>query len=109
MPKEGESERTLAILAHVLGLFASFIAPLIVYLTTENKYAKEHAKRALNWQLSLLIYFLISFVLIFIVIGIFFLIAISILDVVFSIIAAVRASEGKMYKYPLSIPFISEK
>ncbi len=99
-------DKTLAILTHILGLIAWFIPALIIYLISEDKYTKEHAKNALNWQISLVIYLVASFILIILIIGIFTLIAFSILNLVFSIIAAVKASEGISWKYPLAIPFI---
>jgi len=40
------------------------------------------------------------------VIGLFLLIAVGIVMVVFPIIAAVRASKGEHYRYPFTIRFI---
>ena len=76
---------------------------LIGYLS--DKYNKKHAKAALNWQFSALIYTIISFVLIIVLIGIVLLVVIGVLNLVFSIIAAVKAGNGEVWKYPLSIKF----
>jgi len=40
------------------------------------------------------------------VIGIFLLPVVAILDIVFTIVAAIKAGDGKYYKYPLTIEFI---
>ncbi|MHC4742558.1 MAG: DUF4870 domain-containing protein [Planctomycetota bacterium] len=40
------------------------------------------------------------------VIGVFLVPIVAILNVIFAIIAAVRAGDGKHYKYPLAIEFI---
>lgn len=108
MAKKGgshENDKTLVILAHVLGIFTYFIGPLIIMLTSESEYVKKHCRNALNWQFSALIYCAISLILIFILIGVILIWAIGILNIIFSIIAAVKASEGKFYEYPLSIKF----
>ena len=56
-------DNTLPILVHVLALLTGFIGPLIILLATKDKNAKDHAKKALNWQITLCISLLISFIL----------------------------------------------
>lgn len=100
-----ESDKTLPVLAHLLGLIGGFIGPLIILLVSKDENAKKHSKNALNWQFSFLIYIFISFVLMIILIGFFLLIALAILNLVFAIMAAVKAGENKLWKYPLAIHF----
>lgn len=109
MTKSNDSTQILAILTHILGLLTSFLGPLIVFLASNEVYVKKHAKHALNWQISLLIYSVISSVLVFIFIGWLFLAALSVMNVVFCILAAVKAGEKEFWKYPLSIPFFKVK
>ena len=101
-------ERTMAILAHILGLVAFVLAPLIIYLIKkdESKYVTEHAKEALNFQITMFICFMISFILMFVIIGIFLMFALSILTFVFIIIASIKASDNKLYRYPINFRFI---
>lgn len=101
-------ERSIAILTHVLSIFFSILAPLIIYLVKrdESRYVGEHAKEALNFGISVLIYCIICIPLIFIIIGIFFLIAIGIGSVIIYIIAAVKAADDVLYRYPFTIRFI---
>jgi uncharacterized Tic20 family protein len=66
-----------------------------------------HGKESLNFQLSMLIYDAIAAILCIILIGIPILIALWILNTVFVIIASIRASEGKFYRYPITIRFLS--
>lgn len=96
---------TLAIITHILGWLTYFVGPLIVLLASEDKTVKKHAKVVLNWQFSLIIYAIVSAVLVLLIIGAFFLIALGVMNIVFSVIGAVRASEGKVWRYPLSINF----
>ena len=101
-------ERTLAILSHILALAAHIIAPLIIYLIKkdESKYVAEHAKESLNFQLTMLICYVISFVLWLIIIGIFITIALAILSLVLVIVASVKASDNKLYRYPINFRII---
>lgn len=100
--------RTLALLAHVLGLLTSFLGPLILLAASQNEEVKAHARRALNWQLSLIIYTIVSIVLVFVLIGILLIVALMICDFIFCIIAAVKAADGRRWNYPMAIPFLRD-
>lgn len=97
-------EKTLNVLAHILGLISGFIGPLIIFLVAEGK-PKDHARVALNWQFSFLIYYIASFILMFVLIGFLFIPVLIVLYFVFPIVGSVKASKGEIWKYPLSIPF----
>ena len=101
-------EKTVAVLAHILTLVSSFIAPLIIYLIKkdESSYVAYHAKESLNFQITLLLAYIVCFILIFVVIGLFLIWALGIAALILVIVATIRASEGKLYKYPFCIRFI---
>jgi len=92
----------------VTGGFGFFLGPLVMWLIKKNEMPIVDAagKEAVNFQLTLLIGVLISSLLVLILIGIPMLIAIGIYDVVMVIIAAVKTSDGVVYRYPLTIRFI---
>ena len=99
-------EKTMAILSHVLTFVAPILAPLIIYIIKKNEseFVAYHAKESFNFQLT---FVLIILALVFTVLGIIFLgWIVGIYSVVLVIMATVRASEGKLYKYPFSIKFI---
>jgi uncharacterized protein len=98
-------ERTLAVLAHVLTFAAAILAPLIIYLLKkdESKYVTYHAKESLNFQITLMI---IIFGLILTIIGVVLLWLVGIAALVLVIVATIKASEGKLYKYPFNIRLI---
>jgi uncharacterized protein len=104
-----KKSNTMIILTHVLGWIAGFLGPLIIYLTSENAEVKKHAKVVLNWQFSMIVYMsaaaILMFTIILIPLSVITFVALFILNIVFPIIAIVKASEGKVWKYPLSIPF----
>lgn len=106
---EIEDGRTLAISVHIIGIFTSFFGPLIIYAITVNPLVKMHAKNSLNFQISLVIYWLITSALMLILIGFVGALALSILGLIFPIIATIKASDKTTedYQYPMAIQFVS--
>lgn len=108
-PRHSSEEKVLVILAHLSALLGvGIILPLIVYLVkkTEPGVAAGHAKEALNFHLSLLVYSIGALLLSFVGVGFLLFPIIAIGGLVFAIIAAVKASEGVLYRYPASIRFV---
>jgi uncharacterized Tic20 family protein len=97
-----------AMLCHLLAIFTGFIAPLIIWLIKkgEDPFVDHHGKEALNFQITVAIALIVSWLLCFICVGFVLLPAVWIADLVFLIIASIKASNGEMYKYPLSIRLI---
>jgi len=98
-------EKTMALLAHVLTLAVGFIAPLVIYLIKkdESSFVAAHAKESLNFQITLFIAIIILFVT---VIGIVLAWIVGIMALILVIVATMKASEGKLYKYPLTLRLI---
>jgi uncharacterized Tic20 family protein len=86
----------------------SVIAPLVFWLVKRNQCPvfDQHGKEAVNFQISMVIYLFVSFILCIVGIGFLMLLILPILMLVFSIIAAVKASSGEFYRYPLTIRLI---
>ena len=61
----------------------------------------------MNFQISMTIYLFLAGILLFVVVGLFLFPVLVIVDIVFVVIAAVKANQGELYRYPLSIRFIS--
>lgn len=101
-------DTSLDFLPHLLGLLTGFIGPLILLLCAQQPSAKRHAREALNWQLSLLLYMVAGFVLMFVVVGFFLIFAVAILDLVFCIIASIKASQGTFWRYPMTLRLLKE-
>ncbi len=89
--------------------FAGIILPLIMWLTQKEYSSKidAHGKMVINFLISSFIYYIIGFVTMCFIVGYIILPAVFICSIIFSIIGAIRASEGRLYQYPLTIPFIS--
>lgn len=84
------------------------VAPLIVWLVKrgESTDVDAHGKEALNFQISMLLYSIVAGILCLILIGFVLLPLLHVLNVVFVIIASLRASEGELYRYPLTIRLV---
>ena len=112
-PLPADQERLWAMLAHLLSFVAAyialgFIAPLVVLLVfgPRSAYVRAHAVESLNFNLSWLIYAIIGVVLIFLGIGILILLALGIAYVFLVIIASIRANNGQLFRYPLTLRFV---
>jgi uncharacterized Tic20 family protein len=101
-------ERTMAILVHVLSIFFWIFPGLIIYLIKkdESQYVAEHAKEALNFQISISIFYIISVVLMLLLIGVLLFFIIYFGAIVLCIIATVKASDNILYRYPFTIRLI---
>ncbi|MFD0891446.1 DUF4870 domain-containing protein, partial [Streptosporangium algeriense] len=108
-PRPGTDDRTMAMLAHLLGLLTSFVGPLVLYLAKRDEapYVRAQAAEALNFQLTLMIAYLVSWVLAFVLIGFLLMPLLWIGSLILMIIAAVAANRGENYRYPLNIRFVS--
>ena len=101
-PSNQSDGSTIAAITHILGLLTWVIGPLVVLFVSEDPFVKQNAKNAVMWQLMLAIYMIVSVILVIVLIGIVFIIILGLLDLIFCIMAAVKASEGKTWKYPLT-------
>jgi uncharacterized Tic20 family protein len=103
-------------LAHVLALASyalaglSFIGPLLVYVfkREQSAFIGFHAREALNFNISLVVYAAISLLLARYVTDwlAVLLVLIPIFGVAMSIVAAVHANRGELFRYPLCVRFI---
>ncbi len=94
--------------AFVIPLVGNIVGPLILWQIKKDEYpfVGEQGKEAVNFLISMTIYGLISAALSFVCIGFFLLAAVGVVDLVFLLIAAVKANNGQHYRYPLTIRFI---
>ena len=103
----------LAALAGIMvPVIGCIVGPLVVWQIKKDDFpfVDKQGKEAVNFQISMLLYLLISAILwiplSFFCIGVIIPVAISIVDLIFLLIAAVKANDGEHYRYPLTIRFI---
>ena len=107
-PLSPSDEKLWSALIQLSGLVLNFFGPLVGYLLLRQRgpFVREHSVSALNWQLSLLIYYFVGYILSLVLVGFVILGAAAVLNIVFSIIAAMHAHRGQLYVYPLAIKFL---
>lgn len=98
-------------LTHLSGIFLSFVVPLVIWLINKDKpekgFLNDQAQEALNFQITIAIAFLISSVLTVILIGLLLLPLVWIVNLIFCILAGMKANEGVSYRYPFALRLIN--
>ncbi len=105
-PAPKGSDKIWSMLSHLSALLGvGFVLPLVIYLAMrkESRYVAANAREALNFHISVLIYAVCCIPLVFILIGIPLLIILGLGSLVLAIIAAIQASNGHCYRYPLTL------
>lgn len=100
------NDRLLAILCHLSEFIGvPILLPLVIYLVMkeDSPFVKDNAREALNFHLSLLFYTLLCVPLVMLVIGVPVLVGLWIFAFVVAILAAMKASDGGVYRYPFCI------
>lgn len=125
-PDLQKSDRFWEVLCHLSALvmfvgipLGNIVGPLVVWLLRrgDSPSVDEHGKESLNFQISLTVYLfafgVITAGLVFLIVGlllipilVLLLIVGPLLDLVFVIVAAIKASNGEFYRYPGTIRFI---
>jgi len=115
MPATKE-ESNWAMIAHlsalaglVLPLVGNVLGPLIVWLTRRDQsaFVADQAKEALNFNITVWLAGVVCGVLIWALIGILLLFVLGAYWLVMTIIAAVKASEGVSYRYPVTLRLVT--
>ena len=108
------NSRQWAMLLH-FSLLAGFIVPILGLIVpiviwqlkkTELPEIDAHGKVVVNWIISAIIYGVACLLLSIIYIGIPFLFVLTALCVIFPIIGGIKANNGELWNYPLSIQFL---
>lgn len=102
-----DDDLNLAMLSHLLGIIAGFLAPLVIWLMNKDKAGKEfvndQAKEALNFQIAVAIAFIGASLLSVVLIGLLLMLALLVFNLVFCVLAAMAARKGEAYRYPFTL------
>lgn len=98
----------LSQLANVILFPVGIILPIVLWQTQKDKMPgiDAHGKMVVNWAISSFIYIVASIVLMLVLVGIVTLLAVAVMGIVFPIIGAIKANNGELWEYPLTIKFI---
>ncbi len=100
-----------ALLTSWVAGIAGAIGALIIWMMVRDKsaFAAEHAKEAVNFNLSMFIYAALSVILVIFTLGIGLIVALplwvllALVWVVCTLVAAFKAYDGQSYRYPVTI------
>ena len=112
IPREAGQWATVCHIIALVGLLGNgigfLLGPLIVWLLKreDHPFIDEQGKEAVNFQITMFLAFLVAFFLLFFVIGIVLMPLVVIGNVIFIVLAAVKANEGVAYRYPFAIRFL---
>ena len=98
----------LSQLAGILLPLAGLIAPIVLWQVKKEAFPEldAHGKVIANWIISVLIYGFVCFLLTFVLIGVPLLVVLSFLSIIFPVIGAIKANNGELWHYPLSLNII---
>jgi uncharacterized Tic20 family protein len=107
LPELNQDARNMAMLCHALGVFG-FVGPLIIWLSEREKhrFVDEHGLAAMNYQISLMIYFPAAYLSILIFVGVLLVPALMIAHIVLVIMGALKAQRGEPWQYPFAMEFL---
>jgi uncharacterized Tic20 family protein len=105
-----QDDKTMGLIAHISGILASFIGPLVIWLINKDQADKgwlnEQAKEALNFQITVIIAWFVAGVLSMVVIGLLLMPIIFLGNLILCILAGMKANEGVSYRYPFALRLI---
>ena len=98
----------LSQLANLFLFPIGIVVPIIIWQTQKDKIPAldAHGKMVANFMISMTIYLFVSIFLMFLLVG--FLIApiLGIIGIAFPIIGGIKAHNGELWEYPLTIKFL---
>jgi len=114
MSLQTPDEKQMGMFIHLSRLLDAFIFPvgaivtIVLWQTQKDKMPAldAHGKMATNWLISSVIYGAVSIVLMFVLIGFLTAFALWIMMIVFPIIGGIKANNGELWEYPLTIKFL---
>lgn len=103
-----DDERLMAMLIYLSSLFTSFIGPLVIWMMKrdESDFVDFHGKEYINFLITYTIYFAVAGLSMIVLIGFILLPLLGAMLFIFTIMAAIKAYGGAMWRIPLIIRFI---
>jgi len=87
-----------------------FVAPIVIWQIKKDEFAEldSHGKMVTNWLISLVIYILAASVAAFATcgLGVILYLPVALVAIAFPIVGGIKANNGILWKYPLTITFI---
>ena len=108
MPTPDKEARNWAMICH-LAVLCGYIVPFGNVLGPLKKdlspFIDDQGKEVLNFQLTMTIGFITCMILVLILIGYVLFIILALYVLIMTVVGAINASEGKYYRYPMTLHF----
>lgn len=102
-----QDSKNIAVMTWIGSIFFGFIPGLLFYLIKkDDAYIQDQSKEALNWSITAMLGYFAGFILTFVLIGALVLLAVGICHLVFCVMGAMAASEGKPFRVPFAMRLI---
>ncbi|EGF29918.1 DUF4870 domain-containing protein [Rhodopirellula baltica] len=87
---------------------AGFLAPIVIWqLKKEDIPSLDlHGRNVTNWLITQFLLSVLCWILLFVGIGVLGFLILAVLSVIFPIIGGIKASQGEVWKYPMTIRFV---
>ena len=107
-PKQWAMFVHFSVLAGFVVPFVGLILPIILWQIKKDEIPEidVHGKIVVNWLISAIIYSAVGLLLTFVLIGIPLLFILAGLCIVFPVIGGIKANNGEVWNYPLTIQIL---
>ena len=96
----------------------NIIIPLLIWQLKKNEFPaiNNQGKEAVNFQISITLFLILGFILVFfsaisylslVPLGLLLITIVILYDIIYTIVAAIKAGDGEEYRYPISLRLIS--
>ncbi len=108
------TSRNWALLLHLSSLLTyampvvGIVAPILIWQLKKEEFPEldAHGKMVVNFLISMLIYYAVATLLVCAWIGIVLYLPLAIISVAFPIVGGIKANDGILWDYPLTIKFL---
>ena len=111
--REARKWATIVHLSALVGLLGNgigfLLGPLIVWLLKreDHPFIDGQGKEAVNFQITMFIVMAVALVLALLLVGFLLMAVVGLVMTIIPIVAAIQANEGKAFRYPFTIRFLS--
>lgn len=108
-PPATQDDKTMGMLAHLLGIFTWFVGPLIIWMIKKDQspFVNDQGKEALNFQITMAICGIaIGIIGALTCVGNLLFLPLFIVNLVFCLMGTMKAKDGIAYRYPFALRLI---
>ncbi len=103
-----DMDKLLIIASHLGGIFFTFVPAFVAFLLRRDTpgFTLDNIKEALNWQITFIIGMIVSGIFALVLIGFIMMALLWVINIIFCLIATLKASNKELYRYPCCLRLI---